>query len=577
MKIKWIILILAVIAFLFISCSLPVGPTELYPAADQPPENETALSIETDTDRGQGVYINEKGLRIDIKSVDDSSGELVKCVEAIDLAIIESPEPSDNIDSGNTQVKAIVVGKREDGRPGIWEIHSDDTIHSPWNEAAGARTCLLPESFERQEGLRDRFGWTYQVTDISEDGKIAVGYAVNERGFRLGRWTIDSGTTVGVYWRLWQPPNGYAFGVRRARVIGIPKAPQHNHHNNRWLDNLINRLRRILSRLRLFFLHWFESYLIMADSVTHDAGRDVYLVSGKDQDGMKAVATIDLTGVIAIEQDEEPGEEAPDLIVTSVIVPTEVVTKDKLWTLGAVVENTGDLEAGPSVLKYYLSADPVLDIPGDDYIGSSSIGSIAVGYSVVDTYSSSYSISQGGTWYIFAVADADSGVAESDEENNTLSSGLDIIFDRIIIETFFPTGVDDYSTDTYLVLYDSSGDPSPGTPYDDTGALAEDRLSNPNHTWYSYIDYTLGLAPGTYYIKVRGNVSTQTGPYGIRVLAAPIAAYSYFGATNPISGLDDSYEDDDPMTGQIPTSPLSIRLGVQEDWHNRALAVSDID
>ena len=270
---------------------------------------------------------------------------------------------------------------------------------------------------------------------------------------------------------------------------------------------------------------------------------------------------------------------ASDLEVTTITVPGTPQTTTDTWTLGARVSNIdATTGAGASTLKYYRSADAVLDIPGDTSIGSKVIGPIAASSFVDDVWSVSYSINQGGTWYIFAVADGDSEVAESDEGNNNLSASVDIIFDRIVIETFSPTGVGAYSTDTYLALFDSAGDPTPLTPYDDTGALAQDRLSNPNHNWYSYIDYTLGLAPGTYYIKVRGNASNKTGPYGIRILTDPAVAYSYFGATNPAgTPWNDSYEDDDPMTGQIPTSPLSIRVGVQEDWHNRALADSDID
>ena len=271
-----------------------------------------------------------------------------------------------------------------------------------------------------------------------------------------------------------------------------------------------------------------------------------------------------------------------DLEVTTITVPGTAQTTAATWTLGARVSNidvtTG---AGASTLKYYRSADAILDIPGDTYIGSKAIGPIAASSFVDDVWSASYSINQGGTWYIFAVADADSAVAESNEGNNTLSASVDIIFDRIVIETFSPTGAGDYSTDTYLALFDSAGDPTPLTPYDDTGALAQNDNSNdnPGHIWYSRIDYALGLAPGTYYIKVRGSSFNQIGPYGIRVLAAPSAAYSYFGVTNPASAppWDDSYENDDPMTGGIPASPLSIRLGVQENWHNRALVDSDID
>lgn len=284
----------------------------------------------------------------------------------------------------------------------------------------------------------------------------------------------------------------------------------------------------------------------------------------------------------------EPASQ-PDLTVTGITIPVTAQTTADSWELGARVSNIhSSASAGASNLKYYRSADAVLDIPGDIVIGEKAVGPIAAGSYADDVWSTTFSISETGTWYIFAVADADSEVAESDEENNTLSDSADIIYDRIVIETFSPTGSGDHLTWTNIALFDSSGDPSPGTPYDDTDALADDAFSNSEHMWYARIDTDVdmggaGLAPGTYYIKVRGYSadglsSAYTGPYGIRVVTDPAAAYSDFGAANPSSSpWDDSYEDDGDLTGGIPDNPLGIELGVREDWHNRALSDSDID
>lgn len=275
-----------------------------------------------------------------------------------------------------------------------------------------------------------------------------------------------------------------------------------------------------------------------------------------------------------------------DLVVASISVPGTLQTTGDTWTLGARISNTDPItDAGTSTLKYYLSEDNILNIHSDPLIGSKGIEPIAAGNFVDDVWSGSYSINQGGIWYIFAVADATFEVTENNEENNILGKSVAIIFDRIVIETFSPTGKSIDDTDTYLSLFDSAGDQTPGTPYNDSDAMAANWLGNSNHNWYSRIDTDVdmgrtGLAPGTYYIKVRGAISDKTGPYGIRVATDPAAAYSYFGATNPVSDpntVDDSYENDDPMTGSIPDNPLSIKLNVQENWHNRTLIESDID
>ncbi len=593
MKIKGKINIFASFIFLLAACAMPQlsedlltqenqqteisgdsgTATGLNPAADAENTTETGtLSIDTDTGRTQGVYINEKGLYIDIESIDESSGEVFKCIEAVDIAVLTPPESPE--DTPDTAVKAIIVGKREDGLPGIWEIHKDDSIHSPWNEETENRTSVLPDSAERMNYLKNSFGWTYEVAGISDDGKMVIGNAVHEEGFTRGKWTIDPGTTVGVYWRLWKPDADIEYSVSRARVIGIKKAPFPYGHEKRRPDFRSRRL----NRLRLFFLDWFETYLTEAESINYDEENEMYLVRGTDQSGTTATAGIDFRrGVLTINQDTEP-ETGPDLTITSITVPDTSKLPSDIWELGARVSNIDDTaDSGESTLKYYLSTDEVLDITEDTLIGSKSIGSIPAGSYIDDVWSTSFSIDVIGTWYIFAVADADSEIEESSEDNNYLSGIVSIISDssRIVIETFSPTGLYTTYTDTCIAVFDSNGDPAPETPYDDAGALSADDNSNPSHLLYSYIDFPDGLSPGTYYIKVRGSSSNQIGPYGIRIVSEPSTSYSYFTETNPAeSPWIDSYESDDSMTDGVPDSPVNIGVG---GIYNRALADSDID
>lgn len=602
MKIIQLLLIPAAFVLLFASCALPedqlslitqdieqeaseTDTSETTPAVpeieDPAPEPEPAAAppetppvIKTDPDRSRGVYITEGGVQIDIKSIENSSGEIVKCIEVVDFKIFENPS--------EIEVKAVVVGTREDGQPGIWEIHNDDSIHSPLNENTGTRTSLLSESLERQETLRGRHGWSYIVTGISDDGRMAAGYAIHEDGLELGRWIIDPGTTVGVYWRLWNSDGEERFCTGRAKIIGIKDAP----YNNRRRFRGRNRFLRLLSRLRLFFFGWYDTYLTMTESIDYEEDEDLYLIKGSDQEDVKSIAAIDFRdGVLSILEDD-PGEEYPDLIISSITVPDTVQTSSDTWELGARVSNIDPAtDAGTSTLKYYLSTDSVFDTSVDTLIGSKTIGPIAAGSYADDIWSSAYSISAEGSWYIFAVADADSEVTESDEENNTAGGSVLISSDsdRIVIETFSPTGVGDHSTWTHIALFDSSGDPSPETPYDDSDALADNVFSNTTHMWYARIDTDVdmggtGLSPGTYYIKVRGESSGQTGPYGIRVVRDPSTSYSYFGSTNPsASPWDDSYEDDDSTTGGIPDIAFSLTPGGQDSRQNRALSDSDID
>jgi hypothetical protein len=82
-----------------------------------------------------------------------------------------------------------------------------------------------------------------------------------------------------------------------------------------------------------------------------------------------------------------------------------------------------------------------------------------------------------------------------------------------------------------------------------------------------------GIAPGTYYVRVRGQKSTTSGVYAIRVLLAPdenYASWYFTGVNDP-----DPYENDDsPPSGGVPSNPIPIAIGGKD---NRALTARDVD
>ena len=63
-----------------------------------------------------------------------------------------------------------------------------------------------------------------------------------------------------------------------------------------------------------------------------------------------------------------------------------------------------------------------------------------------------------------------------------------------------------------------NGDVSPFTVDAPPVALAEDDNGNSTFFGCARIDYTEGLAPGTYYVRVRGQKSTSAGVYAVRLL-----------------------------------------------------------
>ena len=166
-----------------------------------------------------------------------------------------------------------------------------------------------------------------------------------------------------------------------------------------------------------------------------------------------------------------------------------------------------------------------------------------------------------------------------------------IIYERIVIDTYKPkTGV--VAADTFISLFGPAGDPTwdadPwGDPPDYTVdappiSIAEDDDSNSTFFPCARIDYTEGLASGTYYVRVRGKKTNDTGVYAVRVLSVAIgedienydAGGWYFLSTSD----DASYEtDDDPESGRRANESGSITIGGKL---NRAITTttdSDVD
>ena len=102
---------------------------------------------------------------------------------------------------------SIIIGTRADGNPGAWGF-SGGKILAVIDEDTGAATSSLPQTDDHDGTFRGQFGWTYRVMGVSEDGKIIIGYAENKKGFSRGRFTIDPGTTVGIYWKASIIPAG---------------------------------------------------------------------------------------------------------------------------------------------------------------------------------------------------------------------------------------------------------------------------------------------------------------------------------------------------------------------------------
>ncbi|MAQ92802.1 MAG: hypothetical protein CMM84_04640 [Rhodothermaceae bacterium] len=112
------------------------------------------------------------------------------------------------------------------------------------------------------------------------------------------------------------------------------------------------------------------------------------------------------------------GGSAADLVVSGTLTSGDPMAGEDV-TLDYAISNVGDENTGPLVLRFYFSADPVLD-PADDVLLD--IDNDGVDADDESDDSATVTIPEGtadGTYYIVLEVDADEQVAESDEDNNT--------------------------------------------------------------------------------------------------------------------------------------------------------------
>ena len=113
----------------------------------------------------------------------------------------------------------------------------------------------------------------------------------------------------------------------------------------------------------------------------------------------------------------------PDLIMTNVSGPTSARLKQTA-TFAATVQNTGVVGAGEGYVGFYLSTDVNIST-SDVYLGQAYQSSLASGgqQEVSLTVTIPANLAR-GSYYIGALADRGSVVAETDETNNGVTGNL---------------------------------------------------------------------------------------------------------------------------------------------------------
>ena len=120
-----------------------------------------------------------------------------------------------------------------------------------------------------------------------------------------------------------------------------------------------------------------------------------------------------------------------DLVVAAVQAPSSVAP-GSIVSIADTTKNQGAGAAGASVTRFYLSANAMLDAADTLLDGSRTVPALAAGASSSGSTSVAFPANLPvGMYYVIAKADADAGVAEANETNNTASrviqSGADLV------------------------------------------------------------------------------------------------------------------------------------------------------
>jgi hypothetical protein len=239
------------------------------------------------------------------------------------------------------------------------------------------------------------------------------------------------------------------------------------------------------------------------------------------------------------------------------------------------VTNGGASSAAASVLRYRITNALTNQVTNVDV----SVPVLLSSASFTDSYAGTYGVRIGsnpGTNSFLVTADAGGTVSEADETNNTASFSLPIIYPELVIDTYYPmlSGAGLTIGTDALYLFDSTGELSPALATVITGTSPDGDQAS-----YAYIDYTGGLAPGVYYVRIQARNGTSAGAYAIVILTAPLPLprdASWFFPESPGANTADSpYEADDTLSSGVPTNPAIISVGGKL---NRYVALSgDID
>lgn len=112
-----------------------------------------------------------------------------------------------------------------------------------------------------------------------------------------------------------------------------------------------------------------------------------------------------------------------DLVVTAVSNPPATATNGQSFSVSDTTQDSGSAGTPATVTRYFVSADGVHPLPGSNFIGARSVGSLAA--NGTSSGSATATIPAGipaGSYFILGCADKTNVVSETQENNNCFAS-----------------------------------------------------------------------------------------------------------------------------------------------------------
>jgi len=200
-------------------------------------------------------------------------------------------------------------------------------------------------------------------------------------------------------------------------------------------DQLVARLiidSRLLSRGVLLAMNdEVQSDIVAPLVTTFTFGRYRIATKGEKAKGGEVVSA----GMIVASNDsveayaEMTWSGGPDLTIPLFVPPIIKTEGDRPIFITEITENTGTIAAGPSITRYFISDDPIIEPGVDRPLGDRMMPSLQPGESnqVIEFQLQIPNDIPAGTYYCGACADADNTVVELDEENNCVNNEVAIV------------------------------------------------------------------------------------------------------------------------------------------------------